>query len=73
MSAARDQSAEGDAADLARPDNVSTKALTTLMGDHQTLMVDKIIGADTTGRDERHQVNKAFFSTSLTNLAGHEK
>ena len=54
MSAARDQSAEGDAADLARPDNVSTKALTTLMGDHQTLMADKIIGADTTGRDERH-------------------
>ena len=47
MSAAQDQSAEGDAADLARPDNVSTKALTTLMGDHQTLMVDKIIGADT--------------------------
>ena len=70
MSAARDQSAEGDAADLARPDNVSTKALTTLKGDHQTLMADK---ADTTGRDERHQVNKAFFSTSLTNLAGHEK
>ena len=33
MSAARDQSAEGDAADLARPDNVSNQALTTLMGD----------------------------------------
>ena len=73
MSASRDQSADGDAADLARPDNVSNQALTTLMGDHQILMADKIIGADTTGRDERHQVNKTFFSASSTNLAGYEK
>ena len=72
MSAAQDQSAEGDAADLARPDNVSTKALTTLLADQQTLMADNIIGADTTARDERHQVNKTFFSASSTNLAGHE-
>ena len=41
MSSARDQSAEGDAADLARPDNVSTKALTTLMGNQQTLMANQ--------------------------------
>ena len=73
MSAARDQSAEVDAADLARPDNVSNQALTTLMGDHQTLMADKIIGADTTGRDERYQVNKTFFSASSTELTGFEK
>ena len=33
MYVAQDQSAEGDAANLARPDNVSNQALTTLMGD----------------------------------------
>ena len=41
MSAARDQSAEGDAADLARPYNVSNQALMSLIANQQTLMANQ--------------------------------